>query len=383
MSTDLRPFIVQVSDEAIADLRRRLAATRWPAKETVDDWSQGLPLAYAKSLAQHWATGYDWRATEARLNTYPQYLTEVDGLDLHLLHAESPHPGATPLLLLHGWPSSITEHLDVLEPLTHPDDPADAFHVVCLSLPGYGFGGQPATTGWTLEHIADAAVTVMDRLGYGRFGAHGSDWGSFINAHLGSRHPERVIGLQLTMPMAGPPEQEVELSGADYAALARAKHHREVESAYAAVQSTKPQTLAYGLTDSPVGQLAWIAEKYWTWADHDGDLDAVVPRDRLLDAVSVYWFTATAGSSAQLYWESYTSSPFRPVVVPTGFLVLPTDAQMPRPWVEARYGDLRRWHQPERGGHFPALEIPEVLVAELREFFGPLREPARKPDATL
>jgi pimeloyl-ACP methyl ester carboxylesterase len=373
MTAELVPFRIDVPDCELADLRTRLAATRWPDAETVDDWSQGMPLSYAKELSEHWAHRYDWRATEARLNEVPQFVTEVDGVDLHFLHARSPHPGAKPLLLTHGWPGSVAEFLDVIGPLTDPPDPADAFHVVAPSLPGYGFSGKPTTTGWTLERVAAAWVTLMGRIGYDRFFAHGSDWGSFITAILGHIAPEHVDGIHLVMPFASAPEAQVELSSSDYAGLAALKEFAQNESAYAAIQSTRPQTLAYGITDSPVGQLAWAGEKYWAWSDHDGDAEKVIPRDRILDMVSMCWFTATAASSARLYWESYNKSPLTQVDVPTGFSVYPADARMPKAWCEHRFTDLRYWREMPSGGHFPALEAPDVLVDELRGFFGTLR----------
>ncbi|MFH8762359.1 epoxide hydrolase family protein [Streptomyces althioticus] len=374
MSTDVHPYRIAIGDEALADLRRRLADTRWPDRETVDDWSQGVPLAYLRELAAYWRDGYDWRGAEARLNAVPQFRTEIDGLGLHFLHARSPHPDALPLLLTHGWPGGVVEFLDLVEPLTSPDDPAEAFHVVCPSLPGYGFSDSPAGPGWGVERIADAWAELMDRLGYGRWAAHGGDWGAFVTAQLGHTAADRLAGIHLTMAFAGPPEGEVELSPRDHAGLAALKEFQKNESGYSAIQSTRPQTLGYGLADSPVAQLAWITEKFWTWTDHDGDLDKAVPRDRLLDMVSLYWLTGTATSSARLYWESHNKVPLHQVGVPTGITIFPKDARMPRPWLEGRFTNLRHWCDADSGGHFPALERPEFLVAELRDFMRPLRK---------
>ncbi|MFD4670212.1 epoxide hydrolase family protein [Lentzea sp. NPDC058450] len=369
MDTALVPFRVEVPDSELADLTRRLAATRWPDAETVDDWSQGMPLAYAKELAEYWANVYDWRATEARLNAIPQFKTEIDGVGIHFLHAKSPHANAKPLLLTHGWPGSVAEFLDVIEPLTNPPDPADAFHVVAPSLPGYGFSDKPTGTGWTLEHIAEAFVTLMGRVGYDKFYAHGNDWGSFITGILGHIAPEHVEAIHLVMPFASAPEAEVQLTQRDYEGLGALKEFAAKESAYAAVMNTKPQSLAYGLTDSPIGQLGWAGEKYWSWSDHDGDAEKIISRDRILDMVSVCWFTTTAASSGRLYWESYNKSPLTQVGVPTGFSVFPADARMPKAWAEHRFTDLRYWKEMPAGGHFPALENPVVLVEELRTFF--------------
>jgi pimeloyl-ACP methyl ester carboxylesterase len=297
----------------------------------------------------------------------------VDDLSVHYLHVRSPHPGALPLLLTHGWPQSVLEFLDVIERLADPPDPADAFHVVCPSLPGYGFSARPTSTGWGVEHIADAWSRLMTFLGYERYGAHGEDWGSFVTAQLASAHPHPLAGIHLTMAFAAPPAEQVALDERDLAGLAALKAFQRDESGYSAIQSTRPQTLGYGLADSPVALLAWIAEKYWSWSDHDGDLDKVIGRDRLLDTVTLFWLTNTAASAARLYWESYQKMPMDPVHVPTGVSVFPKDARMPRPWVESRFTDVRQWHDLETGGHFPALEQPEVLVDELRSFFRPLR----------
>jgi pimeloyl-ACP methyl ester carboxylesterase len=372
MSTALTPFRAGIPDAALADLEDRLARTRWPEAETVDDWSQGVPLDYLRDLAAYWRTSYDWRATEARLNALPQFRTEIDGLGIHFLHVRSPHPDAVPLLLTHGWPGSVIEFLDLVGPLTDPEDPADAFHVVCPSLPGYAFSDKPAATGWTVERTAAAWARLMARLGYGRYAAHGVDWGSFITGALGGIDAEHLIGIHLAMPFAKPPQEQVALDERDLAGLAALKEFQQQEGGYSAVQSTRPQTLGYALTDSPVGQLAWIVEKYWAWSDHDGDLEKVVPRDRLLDVVTLAWLAGTAASSARIYWESHNKMALGPVDVPTACSVFPKDARMPRAWCEHRFTDLRRWTDHGTGGHFPALEQPGLLVDELRSFFRPL-----------
>ncbi|WP_156724667.1 epoxide hydrolase family protein [Streptomyces apocyni] len=373
MSTAVTPFRIGFPDTDLQDLENRLARTRWPEAETVDDWSQGVPLAYLRDLAGYWQTSYDWRATERRLNALPQFRTEIDGLGIHFLHVRSPHPGAMPLLMSHGWPGSVVEFLDVVRPLTDPEDPADAFHLVCPSLPGFGFSDKPARTGWTVERTAAAWATLMDRLGYPRYAAHGVDWGSFLTGVLGESESARLAGIHLVMPFAKPPQEQVELDEADRAGLGRLKEFQRYEGGYSVIQATRPQTLGYGLTDSPVGQLAWMIEKYWSWSDHDGDLEKVIPRDRLLDAVTLSWLAGTAASSGRIYWESHNKMALGQVDVPTACALFPKDGRIPRPWCEGRFTDLRRWTDHERGGHFPALEQPTLLVDELRSFFRPLR----------
>lgn len=367
------PFRLAITQADLDDLHDRLARTRWPEAETVGDWSQGVPLAYAREVAEYWRTGYDWRATEARLAALPQYRMRIDGLAVHYAHVRSPHPGALPLLVTHGWPGSITDLLDLVEPLTDPADPADAFDLILPSLPGYGFSGKPSTTGWSVERIAGAWAQLMRRLGIDRYGAHGTDWGSFVTAALGTADPGHVAGVHLAMPFAKPPQEQVELTRRDLAGLAALKEFQQHEGGYSVIQATRPQTLGYALTDSPVGQLAWALEKYWAWADHDGDLDKAVTRDRVLDAVSVNWFARTAASSARIYWESHNAMRLDPVPVPSACVTYPKDGRMPRAWCEARFTDLRSWIDHEDGGHFPALEDPARLAAELRAFFRPLR----------
>ncbi|MBW1602502.1 epoxide hydrolase [Streptomyces sp. JJ66] len=371
--TEVAPFRVAFPEAALADLRDRLARTRWPEPETVQDWSQGVPLAYLRELCDYWQHTYDWRATEARLNAVPQVRTVIDGLGLHALHARSPHPDALPLLVTHGWPGSVVEFLDLLPELTNPADPADAFHVVCPSLPGFGFSDKPASPGWTAERMAAALPELMSRLGYERFAAHGVDWGSFITAIMGETDTGRLVGLHVTMPFARPPQEEAALSEADYAGLAALKKFQQEEGGYSVLQATRPQTLGYALTDSPAGQLAWMAEKYRAWSDHGGDPHGVIDRDRLLDAATVSWLSATAASSARIYWESQNKLALAPVKVPAAVSNFPRDGRMPRPWIENRFTDLRQWRDHDHGGHFPALEQPGLLLDDLRTFFRPLR----------
>jgi len=370
---ELAPFRVSVPDSELDDLLRRLRDTRWPERETEPGWAQGVPLEEVRSLCEYWATSYDWRATESRLNGLPQFRTELDGLGIHLIHLRSPHPGALPLLITHGWPGSFVEQLDVLEALADPPDPADAFHVVCPSLPGFGFSDKPATPGWGVPRITEAWAQLMARLGYPRFAVHGGDWGSYVGATLGLTVPDQLVGLHLTMPVAARPDEQLELSERDRARLASAQATWRDDSGYAAIQSTRPQTLGYGLTDSPAGQLAWVVEKFWKWADHAGDLTQAISPDRMLDTVSVHWFARTAASSARIYRESYQKVSTEPVHVPVGCSIFPGNSWMPQAWCERRFTDLRYWRDLETGGHFPALEVPDVLVNELRTFFRPLR----------
>ena len=364
----IRPFLLDAADVDLVDLRRRLANTRWPDKETAQGWVQGIPLDFARDLAEYWRTSYDWASTVEELNDAGQFHTEIDGIDIHFLHVRSPHPQARPLLMIHGWPSSVVEFLDVLDELTDPTDGGQAFHVVCPSLPGHGFSARPAETGWTVERIAEAFATLMRRLGYQQYIAQGGDWGSFTAAALGQLDPGNVAGIHLTMPYAPKPAEPIELSERDQRALATMQSFGQNRSAYSAIQATRPQTLGYGLADSPAGQLAFIVERFWEWADHDNDLFAAVSRRRLLDTVMMYWVSNTATSSARLFWESIYKVPPGTIGVPTGCSVGPRDAWMPRAWCEQRFTDLRYWRDLEHGGHFPALETPAQLAGEIRAF---------------
>jgi epoxide hydrolase len=276
---EVTPFRIDVPEAELADLRRRLRQARWPEREPVGDWSQGVPLAYLRELCEYWANGYDWRATEARLNALPQFRTVIDGLPIHFIHVRSAHPGALPLILTHGWPGSVVEFLKVIGPLTEAGDP---FHVVCPSLPGYGFSGKPDQTGWGIERIARAWAVLMERLGYSRYGAAGSDWGTSVSTLLGPHDRSHVAGIHLIPPLAGPdPATLDDLSDAERAALASLDHSAEWESGYSREHATRPQTIGYALVDSPVAPAAWIVEKFWSWTD--GPLGRVLTRDELLD----------------------------------------------------------------------------------------------------
>jgi pimeloyl-ACP methyl ester carboxylesterase len=377
----VREFRIEIPESDLDDLRERLVRTRWPEPATAPGWTQGVPLDYARELCDHWARRYDWRRCEAEINALPQFHTGLDGggddtVEVHLLHVRSRHRGAMPLLLTHGWPGSIVEFLDIVPALTDPPDPADAFHLVIPSLPGYGFSGKPTVPGWGVERIATAWAQLMDRLGYDRYGAHGGDWGSVITSALGTGAPENVVGIHLTMPMAAaPPEGERQpLTRAEQAGVTARETFMKVGTGYSREQATRPQTLGYGLADSPSGQCMWIVEKFWDWTDCAGHPENVISRDRLLDNVMLYWLPGAGASSARLYWESYDRRRTDEVPVPTGVTLFPQElARLPRHWLERRYTDLRHWNEPTVGGHFAAMEQPDVLVDELRTFFSKLR----------
>ncbi len=377
----IRPFRIEVPQSELDDLRERLGRTRWPQEPPGAGWAYGVPLDYLKELTEYWRTSYDWRAQEAKINAFPQYLTTIDGADVHFLHVRSPEPGATPLVVTHGWPGSIVEFLDVIGPLTDPaahgGDPADAFHLVIPSIPGYGFSGPGQGLGWGPPRIARAWAELMSRLGYDRYGAQGGDWGSVISRELGLAAPEHVIGVHLnfllTFPSGAPGEIEA-LTDDDKARLDRRKHYDQELSGYNRIQATRPQTLAYGLADSPVGQLAWIVEKFKDWTDCKDLPEEAVDRDTILTNVMFYWLTNTAGSSARIYYEAAHGgvTPGRSPV-PTGVAVFPEDIVAPiRPWAD-RTNTITHWTEFDRGGHFAALEEPELLVSDIRDFFRGLR----------
>lgn len=376
---DLTPFTPSIAPAAVEDLRRRLAATRWAGAAPVDDWSQGVPLPYLQELCGYWSDGYDFGVAD-RINRFPGFRARLSGdgdepLDVHVLHVRSPEPDAFPLVLTHGWPGSIVEFLDVIGPLTDPaahgGDPADAFHVVVPALPGYGWSAKPTRPGWGVPRIAEAWHELMVGLGYERYGAQGGDWGSGVTTALALAHPEHLAGIHLNMVSVGPDRANLDdLTEAEQRALDALAEHRRTGMGYSTQQSTRPQTLGYGLDDSPVAQAAWILEKFWAWCDHDGTPDSALSRDQMLDDISLYWFTQTGTSSARLYWESFGGAPQGEVSVPTGISAFPKEIWQPsRRWAERRFTDLR-WHRElPRGGHFAAWEQPELFVDEVRGFF--------------
>ena len=366
----MREFRVEIGDDEIEDLRDRLRRTRWPEKETVDDWSQGIPLAYTQELCRYWAEEYDFGFAD-RVNAFPQYVTAVDGVDIHFIHARSHHEDAFPLVLTHGWPGTIVEFLQVIEPLTNPADGGDAFHVVAPSLPGYGWSGKPTAPGWDVHRIARAWDDLMGQLGYERYGAQGGDWGAMVTTSLGQQRPERCAGIHVNMAVVTPDESTfADLTPTEQQALADLGEHAATGMGYSSQQSTRPQTLGYGLTDSPAGQCAWIAEKFWNWTDCDGDPENALSKQEMLDNISVYWFTKTAASSARLYWESFKHPNQEEVPLPSGISVFPREIVRPsRRWAERRFTDLRWFEELPKGGHFAAFEQPETFVEQVRGFF--------------
>jgi pimeloyl-ACP methyl ester carboxylesterase len=370
MSDAIRPFRIDVPEAVLDDLHARLHHTRWPDPEPVDDWTQGVPLAYVREVAEYWADGYDWRSRERALNRFDQFVTEIDGLDIHFVHQRSPHQGAIPLLITHGWPGSIVEFHKVIEPLTDPvafgGDAADAFHVVAPSLPGFAFSGKPTETGWGVERIGAAWTTLMARLGYDRYLAQGGDWGSAVTSVVGSIDPEHCASIHITLAMSTRPQAEP-TEPEELHALERIKYYLDWDAGYSTQQKTRPQTLGYGLADSPAGQLAWILEKFWAWTDCDGHPEQALTRDEMLDNVMLYWVTDSAASSARIYWESFGRGNRPTVTVPTGFGVYPKEIVPPvRKWVGELYPDVVHWAELDKGGHFAAFEVPDVFVGDLR-----------------
>ena len=377
--SQILPFAIRATDEALDDLRRRLHATRWPEAQTVDDWSQGIPLAYVQEVCAYWAEKYDWRAREQRLNAVPQFRTQLDGLGIHFLHVRSPHANALPLVITHGWPGSVVEFLKVIGPLTDPTahggEARDAFHVVCPTLPGYGFSDKPTRAGWGVQRIADAWASLMARLGYARYAAQGGDWGAMVTTCIGAQDPQHCAGIHLNMPIVAPdPATLNDLTPAEQSALAGMQHYQQWDSGYSKQQSTRPQTLGFGLVDSPAGQAAWILEKFWAWTDCNGHPENVLTRDELLDNVMLYWLPAAGASSARLYWESFGKPPFDPVTVPVGCSIFPKEIfRSSKRWAEKRFANLVYWNELERGGHFAAFEQPDAYVAEVRACFRHVR----------
>ena len=379
------PFRVDVPEAVLVDLRERLARTRWPDQVPGSGWDYGTDLAALQALCEHWRSGFDWRAAESRLNAFPQFTTDIDGQRVHFLHVRSPHPDALPLLITHGWPGSVWEFMQIVEPLTDPvkhgGRAQDAFHVITPSMPGYGFSGPTAEPGWDPYRVAQTWVELMARLGYERYGAQGGDWGAIVTANLGTLDAEHLVGIHLNMVVARPPDPADPTAGVEpdevegMKALAWFQEH---ETGYQQIQGTKPQTLAYGLHDSPAGLAGWILEKFRTWSDcPDGDVFAAHTMDDLLANITIYWVTGTIGSSCRLYCESRRAARFGPfmsrVEVPTGVAVFPKEIyRPPLAWAKHWY-NIVHWQRYEAGGHFAAMEQPEALVTDVRTFFAPLR----------
>jgi epoxide hydrolase len=368
-------FRIEIPQADVDDLRERLARTRWPDQLPGVGWDYGIPLDYVRDLAEYWRNGYDWRVHERRLNEFPQFTTLIDGQRVHFLHVRSPEPGALPLIITHGWPGSVAEFMNVIGPLADPrahgGDPADAFHLVVPSMPGYGFSGPTSVTGWNVNRIAVAWDELMGRLGYERYGAQGGDWGSSVSRELGIVASGHVVGVHLNMLFYPVPDDTAGLTDREQASVQSLRSFLAEGSGYGAIQSTKPQTLAYALTDSPAGQLAWITEKFGEWTD-DGLPDEAVDRDQLLTNVSIYWLTATAGSSARLYYEARHAGgwgPPKPSHTPTGVAVFPREIAPPIRQFAESTNNIVHWSEFDRGGHFAAMEVPDLLVGDIRAFF--------------
>jgi len=377
--SDIVPFKIHVADEALQDLQRRLQSTRFPEAETPDDWSQGVPLAYARELTDYWLNVYDWRAREAYFNRHEQYKTLLEGLDVHFLHVRSSHEQARPLLITHGWPGSVVEFHKVIDPLvdpvSHGGDAADAFHVVCPSLPGYGFSGKPTHTGWGVDKIAAVWDALMRRLGYDRYFAQGGDWGSAVTTAIGIQDLGACAGIHVNMPNARATKAALKNPDeSDQRALAGAQYYQQWGAGYSKQQSTRPQTLGYGLVDSPVGQAMWIVEKFYEWTDCQGHPENVLTKEELLDNVMYYWLEGNGASSGKLYWESFNRAfgdgQDNTVKLPTGCSIFPKEIiPTPRSWAETRYKNIVYWNELTQGGHFAAFEQPDLFVQEIRDCF--------------
>jgi pimeloyl-ACP methyl ester carboxylesterase len=379
MTDAIRPFTLSIPQAELDDLQRRLAATRWPEPETVGDWTQGSPLAKVQTLVDHWRTRYDWRACEARLNALGQFRTEIDGLDIHFLHIRSKHESAMPLIITHGWPGSVIEFMKVIGPLTDPvahgGRAEDAFHLVIPSLPGFGFSGKPDAKGWGVPRIAMAWITLMGRLGYDRWVAQGGDWGSAVTTTIGVIKPPGCAAIHVNMPLIYPgPEEMADMTEQEQSAVKALQYYQEWDSGYSKQQATRPQTLGYGLVDSPAGQAAWIYEKMWAWTDNSGAPEDVLSMDEMLDNIMLYWLPGTAASSARLYWESFGSFGSIPLSIPVGVSIYPKEIfRASRRWAEKHMTNIIHWNELDKGGHFAAWEQPELYVSEIRDCFRKVR----------
>jgi pimeloyl-ACP methyl ester carboxylesterase len=388
----IHPFRIEIPQDDLDDLHERLDRTRWPDELPGVGWAYGVPRDYLKELAGYWRHEYDWRAAEARLNQWPQFTTAIDGAHVHFAHIRSPEPDATPLIITHGWPGSIVEFAEVAGPLSDPrahgGDPSDAFHLVLPSIPGFGLSGPTWETGWEFQRVAAAFAELMRRLGYPKYGAQGGDWGSAISRELGRTHPDQIIGVHLNLIPGTAATTEPDAD--ELAALPPAERERTLaswqrsqrwdrdETGYFHIQATRPQTLAYGLTDSPVGQLAWIAEKFKAWTDSRDRPEDAIDRDQLLTNVMLYWLTGTAGSSARIYYErahaAYQGMPPEPSAAPTALADFPRENFIQLRHIAERTNAIVRWTEFDRGGHFAAMEQPDLLVKDIRAFFRQLRE---------
>ena len=376
--SDIKPYKIKISNEDLEDLKGRLSSTRWPEKETVEDWSQGVPLSYIKEVHDYWINEYDWRSREEYYNSLPQFITDIEGIDIHFIHIKSKHEEAQPLIMSHGWPGSIVEFHKVInslvDPLSYGGKAEDAFHLVCPTLPGYGFSGKPTQTGTGVERIAELWDLLMNKIGYSEYFAQGGDWGSAITIAIGKQNKGSCKGLHVNMPFAPPTKEALENpSERDKIAFEGLNYYQEWGSGYSKQQSTRPQTLGYGLVDSPIGQASWIIEKFYEWTDCDGHPENIFTKEELLDNVMFYWLTKSASSSARLYWESFGSfggNPEEKLEIPIGCSIFPKEiSRTPRSWAEQVYSNIVYWNELEKGGHFAAFEQPQIFLDEIRKSF--------------
>ena len=376
--SDIKPYKIKISNEDLEDLKGRLSSTRWPEKETVEDWSQGVPLSYIKEVHDYWINEYDWRSREEYYNSFPQFITDIEGIDIHFIHIKSKHEEAQPLIMSHGWPGSIVEFHKVInslvDPLSYGGKAEDAFHLVCPTLPGYGFSGKPTQRGTGVERIAELWDLLMNKIGYSKYFAQGGDWGSAITIAIGKQNKGSCKGLHVNMPFAPPTKEALENpSERDKIAFEDLNYYQEWGSGYSKQQSTRPQTLGYGLVDSPIGQASWIIEKFYEWTDCDGHPENIFTKEELLDNVMFYWLTKSASSSARLYWESFGSfggNPEEKLEIPIGCSIFPKEiSRTPRSWAEQVYSNIVYWNELEKGGHFAAFEQPQIFLDEIRKSF--------------
>ena len=372
--SQIKKFNIEIPQSKLDDLQQRLTLTRWPEKETPDDWTQGIPLLYMKEIHDYWLNDYDWRKHEKEINKFPQFLTTINELDVHFIHFKSPHKNAKPLIITHGWPGSVVEFFKVIERLADPkidgSNAEIAFDIITPSLPGFGFSGKPKKPGFGVEKIADTFSKLMQTLGYEKYFAQGGDWGAAVTTALGTQD-SNCEAIHLNMAVVSPDMETMnDLTEFEQQALAGFQFYQEWDSGYSKQQSTRPQTLGYGLTDSPIGQAAWILEKFYQWTDCDGHPENAVSRDELLTNVMFYWLTETAASSARLYWESFGEFNGGEVKTPTGVSIYPKEIfKASERWLKKRYTDLRYYNVLDSGGHFAALEKPDLYVNEIRSFF--------------
>ena len=387
----IRPFHINIPEDQLADLRRRVLATRWPERETVNDRSQGVQLAKIQEIVRYWGKDYDWRKVEARLNALPQFMTEIDGLDIHFIHVRSKHESALPLIVTHGWPGSVIEQLGIIDPLTNPTahggSASDAFHLVIPSMPGYGFSAKPTTTGWDPDHIARAWAELMKRLGYTRYVAQGGDWGAPISTAMARQAPAGLLGIHVNLPATIPPEVGAVLAAGGPAPAALSEKERAAfealdtftkkNRAYSVMMNTRPQMISYALTDSPAGLAAFIYDY------NNGEPERLLTEEQMLDDITLYWLTNTAASSARLYWENHSNIlsavalKTAEISLPVAITVFPDEIyRAPKTWAQRAFPNLAYFHEVDKGGHFAAWEQPELFSAELRAAFRSLRQPA-------